>query len=154
MISDGTNVNAGIAYFDVKPHFSGEKMTAAVQGQGYVSIKGNSVIYPGIGVTSDGSAAAAFTVVGPSYFPSAAYAQLTPSHATGVNIVAAGTAPQDDFSGYPEFGGGGAARWGDYSWGVADGKSLWLATEYIPGGIDAVSYLTDFGTFVYNINPD
>jgi hypothetical protein len=154
VVSDGTNVNAGIAYFDVKPSFSGKKMTATVQGQSYVSINGNSVIYPGIGVTSDGGAAAAFTVVGPSYFPSAAYARLTPSHAIGVNIVAAGTAPQDDFSGYPEFGGAGAARWGDYSWGVADGGSLWLATEYIPGGIDAVSYFTDFGTFVFSINPD
>jgi hypothetical protein len=154
VVSDGTNVNAGIAYFDVKPSFAGKKMTAAVQGQGYVSINGNSVIYPGIAVTSDGGAAAALTVVGPSYFPSAAYARLTPSHAIAVNIVAAGTAPQDDLSGYPEYGGAGAARWGDYSWGVANGGSLWLATEYIPGGIDAVSYLTNFGTFVYSINPD
>ncbi len=152
IVSDGTNTNAGIAYFDVKPDLDRHGLTAKLQGQSYVSVRGNSVIYPGIGVTSDGTVAAAFTVVGDSYFPSAAYAHLTPAHSTGVNIVAMGTAPQDDFSGYPEFGGAGVARWGDYSWGVADGNALWLATEYIPGGIDPVSYFTDFGTFVFRVN--
>ncbi|HEY1983991.1 MAG TPA: hypothetical protein VGG85_01195 [Terracidiphilus sp.] len=155
VVSDGTNVNAGIAYFDVRPSVSRRGLSATVQGQSYVSLAGNSVIYPGIGVTADGTAAAAFTVSGASYYPSAAYAHLTPSHATSVDIVALGTAPQDDFSGYPEFGGDpGVARWGDYAWGVADGGSLWLATEYIPGGIDPVSYYTDFGTYVYKINLD
>ena len=152
IVSDGTSTNAGIAYFDVRPNLTRNGLAATVRGQSYVSVAGNSVIYPGIAVTADGTAAAAFTVAGPSYFPSAAYARLTPSRATSVNIVAAGAAPQDDFSGYPEFGGAGTARWGDYSWGVADGESLWLATEYIPGGIDSYSYFTDFGTFVYKVN--
>lgn len=154
IVSDGTNTNVGIAYFDVNPKMSENGLKATVHGQSYVSAEGNSVIYPGIGVTAEGTAAAAFTLTGASYFPSAAYAHLTPSHATSINIVAAGNAPQDDFSGYPEFGGAGVARWGDYSWGVADGKSLWLGTEYIPGGIDATSYFTDFGTFIYNVNLD
>jgi hypothetical protein len=154
IVSDGTNINAGIAYFDVRPHLSGNTLSATVQGQNYISVNGNSVIFPGIGVTADGTAAAAFTLTGPSYFPSAAYAKLNPSHAGNVTIVAAGTAPQDDFSGYPEYGGAGVARWGDYSWGVADGSALWLATEYIPGGIDSTYYGTDFGTFVFKVNPE
>lgn len=154
IVSDGKSANAGIAYFDVRPSLTRSGLAATVQGQSYVSVAGNSVLYPGMAVTADGTAAAAFTVSGASYFPSAAYAHLTPSHATGVTIVAAGTAPQDDFSGYPLYGGAGSARWGDYSWGVADGGSLWLATEYIPGGIDSVSYGTDFGTFVYKVNLD
>ncbi|WP_348264418.1 hypothetical protein P8935_07770 [Telmatobacter sp. DSM 110680] len=151
VISDGTNTNVGIAYFDVKPSVSGGLVSGKVQGQSYISIKGNSVIYPGTGVTEDGTAAIAFTVTGPSFYPSAAYAKVNPSHASSVSIVAEGVAPQDDFSGYPQFGGGGVARWGDYSWGVADGNSLWLATEYIPGGISALNYYTDFGTYVYEV---
>ena len=129
-------------------------MNAKVQGQSYVSLAGNSVLYPGIGVTADGTAAAAFTVTGPEYFPSAAYAHLTPAHATGVTIVAAGGAPQDDFSGYPQLypPGAGVARWGDYSWGVADGGSLWLATEYIPGNINPLRFFTNFGTYVYKVD--
>jgi hypothetical protein len=154
IVSDGSNINAGIAYFDVRPSLTGSGLTATVQGQNYISVTGNSVIYPGIGVTADGAAAAALTLTGASYFPSAAYAKLNPSHAGNVTIVAAGTAPQDDFSGYPEYGGAGVARWGDYSWGVADGSALWLATEYIPGGIDSTYYLTDFGTFVFKVNPE
>jgi hypothetical protein len=51
-----------------------------------------------------------------------------------------------------QYGGAGYARWGDYSWAVADGGSLWLATEYIPGGIDSTVYFTDFGTFIYELN--
>ena len=152
IVSDGTNLNAGIAYFLVKPQLNGGNLTAKIQGQSYVSVKNASVIYPAVGVTADGTAAMAFTLTGPSYFPSAAFAHVTPAHAVSVNIVASGAAAQDDFSGYPEFGGAGYARWGDYSWAVADGGSLWLATEYIPGGIDSTTYFTNFGTFVYEVN--
>lgn len=152
VVSDGTNLNAGIAYFDVKPGMSQETLNASVQGQGYISVQGNSAIYPGIGVTADGIAAAAFTVTGTAYYPSAAYSHITPSNSLAVNIVARGGAPQDDFSGYPFFGGDGSARWGDYSWGVADGGSLWLATEYIPGNINGMDFLTDFGTYVYRLD--
>ena len=152
IVSDGTNLNVGIAYFDVKPSIRGGVVSGTVQGQNYVSVKGNSVIYPGTAVTEDGTAAMSFTLTGPSYYPSAAYSKINPSHAAGVQIVAAGAAPQDDFSGYAEFGGGGVARWGDYSYGVADGSSLWLATEYIPEGISALNYYTDFGTYVYQVN--
>jgi hypothetical protein len=154
VVSDGNHANVGIAYFDVKPSVSANGVNAKVQGQSYVSLAGNSVLYPGIGVTADGTAAAAFTVTGPEYFPSAAYAHLTPAHATGVTIVAAGGAPQDDFSGYPQLypPGAGVARWGDYSWGVADGGSLWLATEYIPGNINPLRFFTNFGTYVYKVD--
>jgi len=154
VVSDGTNINAGIAYFDVRPSFSHGVLSASMVGQNYISVAGNSVIYPGIGVTADGTAAAAFTVTGASYYPSAAYARLTPAHASNVNIVAAGGAPADDFSSYPEFGGFGVGRWGDYSWGVADGGALWLATEYIPGNIDSVSFFTNYSTYVMKINPE
>ncbi len=154
IVSDGANINTGIAYFDVKPSMDGSSVSGNIQGQGYIAVQGNSVIYPGTGVTADGTAAVSFTVAGPGYYPSAAYAHVTPSHATGVNIVAAGQGPQDDFSGYPQFGGSGVARWGDYSWGVADGSSLWFATELIPGGIDGANYYTDFGTQVFKVDLD
>jgi len=149
IVSDGTGNHAGIAYFVVKPSVKNDVLSARLQGQGYVSVKGNSVMYPGIAVTPDGTAAAAFTLSGPSHYPSAAWAHLTPAHATGVNIVAAGVAPNDDFTGYA---GTGVALWGDYSSGVADGNSLWFATEYIPGAIDSTLYLTNFGTYVFKLD--
>ena len=154
IVSDGKENNAGIAYFVVIPFIVHGKLGAFIVGQNYVSVKGASVIYPAVGVTAHGAAAVAFTLSGPSYFPSAAFTQLTPFFGLSVNIVAPGVAPQDDFSGYPQLypPGAGFARWGDYSWAVADGGSLWLATEYIPGGIDSTFYITNFGTFVYKVN--
>lgn len=153
VLSDGKNVNAGIAYFDVRPSMKQGVLSASMNGQNYISVRGNSVIYPGIGVTADGAAAAAFTLAGPSYYPSAAYARITPAHALNVNIVAAGGAPADDFTAYPQYGGSGVGRWGDYSWGVADGGSLWLATEYIPGNIDSLSFLTNYSTYLMKVTP-
>ncbi len=151
VVSDGTNVNAGIAYFDVKPKINHGVLSASMTGQNYISVAGNSVMYPGIGVTADGNAAAAFTVSGASYYPSAAYARLTPAHASSVNIVAAGGAPSDDFSMYPPNGAQGSGRWGDYSYGVADGGSLWLATEYIPGNINSLNFYTNYSTYIMKV---
>jgi hypothetical protein len=154
VLSDGKNINAGIAYFDVRPSMSHGVLSASMVGQNYISVAGNSVMYPGIGVTADGAAAAAFTLAGASYYPSAAYAKLTPAHALSVNVVAAGAAPSDDFSMYPQFGPtNGSGRWGDYSWGVADGGSIWLATEYIPGGIDSLAFYTNYSTYVMKVTP-
>ena len=153
VVSDGTQLNAGIAYFVVKPKITDGTLAAVVKGQSYVSVKNASLIYPALGVTTNGVAAAAFTLTGPTYYPSAAFSYTAPMHAGTVNVVAAGAAPQDDFSGYPQYGGSGDARWGDYSAAVADGTELWLATEYIPGGIDSTAYFTNFGTFVYAVRP-
>jgi len=172
IVSDGTNqgtcnpaptpvlpsCSAGIAYFVVQPKFAHGALTASLQGQDYVSVKGNSVITPAIGVTEDGTAMMAFSLCGPSYFPSAAYAHITPFGSGPVRIAAAGKAPQDDSTGYiqltnpPTFGVPTLSRWGDYSAAVVDGDSIWLATEYIPGGIDGTIYLTNWGTFVYEVN--
>jgi hypothetical protein len=151
VVSDGIGQNVGIAYFCVKPSMKHGKLSAKLEGQNYVSVKGASVMFPSVGVTGGSTAAIALTLTGPSYFPSAAFARVNPSHASSVNIVAAGGAPQDDFSGYPPFGTG-TARWGDYSSAVADGGSLWLATEYIPGNIDSLTFFTNFGTFIYEVD--
>jgi hypothetical protein len=153
IVSDGTNQNAGIAYFVVTPQLTNGVLTATVNGQSYVSVKNASVIYPAVGVTTNGVAAAAYTLSGRGYYPSAAFSYLAPSGASNVNVVAVGAAPLDDFSGYPQYGGSGDARWGDYSGAFADGTELWLATEYIPGGIDSTAYFTNYGTFVYAVRP-
>jgi hypothetical protein len=154
IVSDGTNANAGIAYFVVRPKLKKGVLTAKIQGQNYVSVKGTSVMYPAIGVTADGKATIAFSLSGPPYFPSAAFARVNSSQGGDVHIVAAGGAPQDDLSGYPFFGGNGVARWGDYSAAVADGNSIWLATEYIPGNIDSSVFLTNWGTFIYRVRSE
>ena len=53
---------------------------------------------------------------------------------SSINIARAGNLPEDGFTGYPEFGGNGIARWGDYSAAAVDNvdNALWMATEFIP----------------------
>ncbi|MGI9071643.1 MAG: hypothetical protein ACR2JB_10095 [Bryobacteraceae bacterium] len=156
---DGKAVRAGIAYFVVDPGVNGGVLTATITKQGYVAAPGkDSVIFPAIGATPDGRAAMVFTLVGPTptpaflfsdvFYPSMAFTTLSATSGTGdIQLGGAGYAPEDGFSGYPEFGGDGVARWGDYSAAVADTDgSIWMATEWIPN-TPRTEY-TNWGTFI------
>lgn len=127
-----TGSKTGIAYFVVKPHLSeDDTLTARQIGGGYVAAKGENLLFPSIGVNATGQAVMACTLSGPDYFPSAAYTVLT-GRFSSIRLAAAGTAPEDGFTGYAAFGGTGVARWGDYSAAVADADgSIWFAAEYI-----------------------
>jgi hypothetical protein len=154
------SVRTGIAYFIVDPNVSASGiLTAHVRKEGYVAAPGlDSVIYPAIGATPTGRAAMVFTLVGPTrtpaflfsdvFYPSMAFTTLNANHGTGdIQLGAAGSAPEDGYSGYPEFGGNGIARWGDYSAAVGDPDgSIWMATEWIPN--TSRSEFTNWGTFI------
>jgi hypothetical protein len=149
------STRVGIAYFVVQPELTGGGVTGSIDRQGYVAAEGNNnVLFPSIGVTSDGVGAMAFTVTGPDFFPSAGYVRFGQGGAQGpINIVGAGVAPEDGFTAYAAFGGTGIARWGDYSAAVAtpDGQ-IWMGTEYIPSGTRTVN--ANWGTFVSHISAD
>ncbi|MCU1384041.1 MAG: hypothetical protein JWL71_2738 [Acidobacteria bacterium] len=144
----------GIAWFAVRPSLKNSRLRAKIQGQGYVSAAGNSVLYPSIGVNREGEAVIGFSLTGQDFFPSAAYARVSVEHGAGpVHIAAAGAAPEDGFSGYPSLGGDVAARWGDYSAAVADEYgNLWFAAEYIPNAPRTA--LANWGTFIGKITVD
>jgi hypothetical protein len=146
----------GIAYFVVTPRTTGTgtapTTSATMTRQGYVAVNRNSVMYPSIGVAAGGAKAAmVFTLAGPDYYPSTAYVRLD---ATGgllgpVAVYGVGTRPADGFTGYPEYGGNGVERWGDYSAAVADAAGvIWTAAEYIPGTFGYPPYLANWGTAI------
>jgi hypothetical protein len=142
----------GIAWFVVDPSFpEGGELSATIARQGYVAVKHASVLYPSIAVNAAGQGVMTFTISGPDLFPSAAYAPFTAASGSGpVHIGGAGNEPIDGFVGY--LFDIGVSRWGDYSAAVpaADG-SLWIATEYVPGGRrDPVE---NWGTFVGRLVP-
>ncbi|GGM07248.1 hypothetical protein GCM10011594_29080 [Nakamurella endophytica] len=141
-----------IAYFVVRPTATPTSVSATMAHQGYVSVNRNSVMYPSIGVAPGGTRAAmVFTLAGPGYHPSTAYVRLSSSGApTGpVSIYGAGTKPADGFTGYPQYGGNGQERWGDYSAAVADpGGTVWVAAEYVPGTFGYPPYLANWGTAI------
>jgi hypothetical protein len=139
----GGTPHAGIAFFVVRPSWSGGMLGASMDDQGYVGVPMEDVLFPSIGVTPDGAAAMAFTLSGPDYFPSAAYSPITAS-AGNVRLAGPGIGPEDGFTGYIAFGGNGVARWGDYTAAVADGNgSIWIATEYIGQTCTDFQYAAD-----------
>ena len=145
----------GAAYFAFTPVVNAGQVSATVATQGYVTVNGQSVLYPAIAMNSSGQGAIVFTLAGPDFFPSAAYARLTLAGGAGsVRIAALGTRPADGFTGYRFFGGSGVERWGDYSdANVAADGSLWLATEWIEGNIVYPPRIANWNTRIIKLNP-
>lgn len=131
----GGQLHAGIAWFLVNPGASPD--VSNVAHQGYIGVAGQDVMFPAVAALSNGNGAMAFSLSGPLYYPTAAYALLTPTGVTGsVHVAAAGVGPQDGFTEYePAVPGVGSSaprpRWGDYGAAVPVGSSIWLASEYI-----------------------
>ncbi|MGH3498318.1 MAG: hypothetical protein ACRDP1_12730 [Nocardioidaceae bacterium] len=148
--------SVGLAYFVVSPSASSSGVTATMSHQGYLAVNQGSLLFPAIGVTPSGRAAMVFTLTGKNYFPSAAMVHLSRSGRLNsqIGVLAAGAVPADGFTGYPQYGGNGSERWGDYSAAVAgpDGK-VWLATEYIPGTFGYPDFIANWGTYVASVMP-
>ena len=152
IIGDGTRT--GIAYFGIHPNWNHGALTAHMVNQGYVSVAGNNVVYPSIAVNGEGKGVISFSLIGPDYYPSAAYVTVGEDGAGNkVHIIGAGAGPDDGFTAYPAFGGNGAGRWGDYSAAVVstDG-SIWFANEYIPA--TPRTALANWGTFISHLSTD
>jgi hypothetical protein len=139
---------AANAWFKVHPRVHGGEISGAtITKQGYVASAGNFVFYPAIQASPNGSAAMVFTLSGPTYFASAAYALLSEEGDSfgPIRIAAPGTGPYNPNS----------TRWGDYSFATVDpsGQGIWLATEYIPAlSRQTVDGLQNWGTRVFEVS--
>jgi hypothetical protein len=118
----------GVAWYVLNAHNS------SLTNEGLVVKNGTDLTYPSIGATQNGAGVLSFTITGPSDFPSAGYAGLDAKNGAGdVKYAAHGAGPQDGFTEYQFLFGGGPyrPRWGDYGATAVDGKSVWVASEYI-----------------------
>ncbi len=159
--SAGNSVVGG-AYVIMAPTFRSDVLAARVLKQGYLSVVGNHVLRPAISVDANGVGAVCFTLVGPDYFPSAAFAALDttypnagiidPTAPSAATVAASGVSPEDGFTAYPPQPTAPVARWGDYSGAVTstDG-SIWMVAEYIPNA--PRSQLANWGTFIFQYIP-
>lgn len=139
----GDGNRTGIAYFAVKPRLTSSGLGgSSIALQNYLTAPGNSILYPSIGVTSEGQGLISFTLTGHKYFPTSAYALLDREGAGKVKIAALGQSPQDGFTEYEcrnavkgglcqALGVPYRPRWGDYSAAVAVGNHFVFASEYI-----------------------
>src|ERR1019366_885865 len=112
------NILAGGAYVVLSLAIRGGLITASALRQGYLLVNGNHLLRPAIAVDAQGRGAIVFTLVGPDYYPSAAFLPIqTASTSSTIQIAGNGFAPEDGFSGYDP-NQPGLARWGDYSGAV------------------------------------
>ncbi len=157
----------GLAWFIVTPRWSGDDLGADIANQGYVAVNNANALFPAIAANANGDGVIGFSLVGPSIYPSAAYARVSAtSDPDAVHVVAWGEGPADGFTGYRSFGGSGTERWGDYSAAVSDENgNIWFATEYIGQSCTLNEFLNDFncggtrtllanwGTFIAQVTP-
>jgi hypothetical protein len=125
---------AGVAWYIVNPS------TPKVILSGYLGASGHDFTYPAIGVTASGRGVMAFTDTGDTTYPSAAYAPIDALVGVGAwNDVpgGVGAAAADGFTSYKlQVGNPPRTRWGDYGAAAVDGKSIWIASEYIASSCD------------------
>jgi len=149
-------VQVGTAYFMLTPSVDESgAVSGTMDKQGYLSVNGNSVTRPSIGVTSAGKVVVGLSLIGPDFFPSAAYTTFDDSAGsapTTLHVAAQATVPDDGFSGLRAEGADGVARWGDYGFAAVDGNSVWVANEWIPGLVQGAD-LANWGTYVSKVTP-
>jgi hypothetical protein len=159
--SANQQLRTGVAWFIVQPSFTQGNLQASVVKQGYVSVQNNSCLMPSMGVTKDGLGVMTFTIVGPDFYPTVAYARIDATHGAGTaQVVASGGVPLDGFSGYIAFGGGGVVRWGDYSACAVDDATgdVWFAGEStLPSPTSASDpsfpWFTNWKTHIGHVKP-
>jgi len=140
-----TGRQAGIAYYVIRPYPQAGSVAAVLENEGKFGVAGNSVTYPAIAALASGQGVIAFTLIGPDYYPSAAYIRFNDSGINGnVRVAAAGKGPEDGFTGYEVLGESTVARWGDYGAAALSNGQFWLASEYIGQVCTLQQYLADF----------
>jgi len=149
---DGQGAKRIVAeYFAFNPQINFPFFSATLVTQGIVSRSGASLLYPAIAVNNQQKGGIVFTLVGPNDYPSAAFAPVNNTTVGPVQIARAGNEPEDGFTGYPEFGGNGVARWGDYSGAAIDTDGIaYLATEYTPD--IARTELANWSTYIIRLH--
>jgi hypothetical protein len=144
---DPTQLSAN-AWFKIHPSVHDHEITGAeITKQGYVASAGNFLSYPAIQASPNGAVAMVFTLSGPTFFASAAYARMSEDgNSSGrIKVASLGSGPYDPT----------ATRWGDYSFATLDpsGESIWLATEYMPPvARQTVDGLRNWGTRVLEVS--
>jgi hypothetical protein len=143
----------GGVYVVLSPILRGSALAATVLNQSYFFVNGNHLLRPSLAVNPAGKGLIAVTLVGPDWFPSAAYIPIdTFSRPASILVAAAGALPEDGFTGYSDWGDLQIARWGDYNGAVAvEDGSIWTVTQYI-GNYPRTEF-ANWNTYIYRKQP-
>ena len=152
-IDENGKALVGAVYIMSSPTVRNGVVAASVLRQNVLVLSNNHILRPAIGVDSQGRGAIAATVVGPNWYPSAAFIPVdTFSVPSMIRIPAAGALPEDGFTGYSGGLNPAMARWGDYSTtAVAGDGSVWMVVQYI-GALSRTAF-ANWGTFLMSTKP-
>jgi hypothetical protein len=150
-------VHQGAVYWVIGTSSFDKGGPLTLTSQGYVSPAHEDLEFPAMAGTgsqdsgsslpagsSSGKAIMTFTLSGNGgptgaddggFYPSTAYGRLTSTSdgllGSVINIADLGQSPQDGFTEYQGYPGETGPRWGDYSWAIASGDTIYFATNYI-----------------------
>jgi len=123
----GSTQLSAISWFKIHPKLQGHQISGAdIREQGYVASAGNFLFYPAIQAFPGGSAAMVFTISGPAFFGSTGLCE----HVRGRALLRSDQSRPSRNRPLRS----SSNSLGRFSWAILDpnGKSFWLATEYIP----------------------
>ena len=127
-----TSATLGVAFYAVQAAGA----SVGLANQGYIDVLGANLLFPSVAAGPSGNALVTFTVTGPNNFPSTGFAWVstTGRGALGsvVYVSAPGQSPQDGFGEYQDIQNSQyRPRWGDYTFAVWSGGTIYFSTEYI-----------------------
>jgi hypothetical protein len=143
-------LQAGISYFVVRA--ANQLANVFIRVQGYVAGPANeNVSFPAIATLSNGSGVMAMNLIGPDWYPTAAYMAISNHGVSGpIVVVGQGVGPEDGFCEYNAWDCAGNGdpplrrpRWGDYAAAAEMNGQLWIASQYINQTCDLDTYLAD-----------
>ena len=141
----------GVAWFQVAASGGAPALSASVTSQGVISPGGRNLLYPAIAINAGGQGGIGVTVAGAGIYPSTGVISMPEFAAAIVHVTGVGALPDDGFTAYPQYGGNGVGRWGDYGAAAIDEYgNPWFANEYIPPvtAANPRSSLANWGTFI------
>jgi hypothetical protein len=137
-------VHQGTLYFVIDFSNFNSSGVYSLTSQEYVSPQHEDLEFPAMAAGENGGAIMTFTLSGNGgptgadsggFYPSTAYGRLSSTSGglsgSVINIADLGESPQDGFTEYAGYPGPTSPRWGDYSWAIYSGGTIYFATNYI-----------------------
>ncbi|MGI8839976.1 MAG: hypothetical protein ACR2F8_04195 [Caulobacteraceae bacterium] len=157
VVNPDNSVGDGVAFYQFAVSGAGGGgFTASVTNQAiYTAPSDGYLLYPAVAMNVFGQGQIGVSVTSKDMFPSTGTIEVPEFASPAIVLSGIGAQPDDGFTAYPQYGGNGVGRWGDYSAGAVDTYgSIWMGSEYIPdSAIYPRTSLANWGTYVTRTNP-
>ncbi len=155
-VRDAHHTHDGVAWYQLTASGNATSFNVSLTNQGIIAgPQHTDLIMPAIAMNAAGVGYIGVTITGKTRFPSSATIAMPQFGGPIVKLAGVGALPDDGFTAYPEYGGNGVGRWGDYGAASMDEfGNFWMANEYIPNtNQHPRTLLANWGTYVQRLAP-